>query len=227
MGSLTLSKINRLYWMGRYAERVHTTLRFLLKYYDELIDGQPQDHHEICQELVIPDIYKDNADFLFNFTFDPNNPNSMYVAADRMLGNGMTLRETISSETLAYLQMAFNDLLSAKDSKSPALEVQKVLDDIMAFRGCFDDIIADEGIRNVIKCGLRTERVSLNLRLGASDEECLKEITKLLRRVEKTPVRTRSLAYSQLLQVAANGDAGKLPENRTELVMAAENLIEI
>ena len=227
MGSLTLSKINRLYWMGRYAERVHTTLRFLLKYYDELIDGQPKDHHEICQELVIPDIYKDNADFLFNITFDPNNPNSMYVAADRMLGNGMTLRETISSETLAYLQMAFNDLLSAKDSKSPALEVQKVLDDIMAFRGCFDDIIADEGIRNVIKCGLRTERVSLNLRLGASDEDCLKEITKLLRRVEKTPVRTRSLAYSQLLQVAANGDAGKLPENRTELVMAAENLIEI
>ena len=67
----------------------------------------------------------------------------------------------------------------------------------------------------------------MNLRLGASDEDCLKEITKLLRRVEKTPVRTRSLAYSQLLQVAANGDAGKLPENRTELVMAAENLIEI
>lgn len=227
MGSLTLSKINRLYWMGRYAERVHTTLRFLLKYYDELIDGQPKDHHEICRELVIPDIYKDNSDFLFNFTFDPNNPNSMYVAADRMLGNGMTLRETISSETLAYLQMAFNDLLSARDSKSPALEIQKVLDDIMAFRGCFDDIIGDEGIRNVIKCGLRTERVSLNLRLGASDEDCLKEITKLLRRVEKTPVRTRSLAYSQLLQVAANGDAGKLPENRTELVMAAENLIEI
>ena len=36
MGSLTLSKIDRLYWMGRYAERVNTTLRFLMKYYDQL-----------------------------------------------------------------------------------------------------------------------------------------------------------------------------------------------
>nr|WP_294152407.1 circularly permuted type 2 ATP-grasp protein [uncultured Selenomonas sp.] len=31
------------------SERVNTTLRFLMKYYDQLIDGQPMDHREICE----------------------------------------------------------------------------------------------------------------------------------------------------------------------------------
>ena len=41
MDSITLSKQNRLFWLGRYSERVYTTLQFLLGQYDRYIDGAP------------------------------------------------------------------------------------------------------------------------------------------------------------------------------------------
>ncbi|MCI6101290.1 MAG: alpha-E domain-containing protein [Selenomonas sp.] len=227
MGSLTLSKIDRLYWMGRYAERVNTTLRFLMKYYDQLIDGQPMDHREICERLTVPDIYTGNEDFISRFTFDETNPDSIYTAADRMLGNGMMLRETISSATLSYLQMAFNDLISAKKSDCPMIEVQAMIDSIMAFRGSFDDTVEDEGVRNVVKCGWTAERCILYLRLGEPDRMCLKEMGKLIDRVKRTPVRTRSFAFAELLKATAVGDGGKLPEERGDLIHAAEELVEI
>lgn len=227
MGALTVSKIDRLYWMGRYAERVNTTLRFLMKYFDQLIDGHPMDHREVCARLTVPDVYTDDEDFLRRFTFDGDNPDSLFVAADRMLGNGMMLRETISSGTLSYLQMAFNHLVAAKSSDSPMLEAQAVIDDIMAFRGSFDDTVEDEGVRNVIKCGFTAERVSLYLRLAYPDSWCLKEMSKLIDRVNRTPVRTRSMALAALLQATAAGDSAQLPEERDDLVRAAEELVEI
>ena len=227
MGSLTLSKIDRLYWMGRYAERVNTSLRFLMKYYDQLIDGHPMDHREICERLTVPDIYTGNDDFITRFIFDENNPDSIYTAADRMLGNGMMLRETISSGTLSYLQMAFNDLVAAKKSDCPMIEAQAMIDSIMAFRGSFDDSVEDEGVRNIVKCGWTAERLVLYLRFGIADRMCLKEMGKLIDRVRRTPVRTRSFAFAELLKAAAVGDGGKLPDERGDLIHAAEELVEI
>ncbi len=227
MGALTLSKIDRLYWMGRYAERVNTTLHFLMNYYDQTIDGQPVDHRQICDQLAVPNIYKDNEDFIRNFMFDETNPDSLYTAADHMLGNGMTLRETIKSETLAYLQMAFNYLVRAKNSTSPMIEAQSMIDALMAFRGSFDDTVEDEGIRDIIKCGFTSERCSLYLRLGYPDKLCLKEMGKLIARVRHTPVRTRSYAFAELLKATAAGDGGRLPLDRSDLIHASEELVEI
>jgi len=227
MGSLTVSKIDRLYWLGRYAERVNTTLRFLMQYYDQLIDGHPMDYREICERLTLPDIYTNNEDFLQRFTFERDNPDSIYTATDRMLGNGMMLRETISSSTLSYLQLAFNALLAAEKSDSPILETQALIDAIMAFRGSFDDTVDDPGVRNVVKCGWTAERCILYLRLGAPDRQCLKEMSKLIDRVHRTPVRKRSFALAALLQATAAGDNGHLPPERGDLIHAAEELVEI
>ncbi len=227
MGSLTLSKIDRLYWMGRYTERVNTTVRFLMDYYDKLIDGNPMPHEEFCKRLSLPDVYTSDACFLYHYVYDRDNADSLRIAADRMLGNGMTLRETIGSNTLSYLQLAVNNLDSSEDSDCPMIYAQQMLDDLMAFRGSFDDNIEEESIRDIIKCGLQTERVSLYLRLGYPDGICQKEIGKLLARVRKTPVRTNSAAFSQLLLTQANGDGSALPDNRSKLIEAAETLIEI
>ena len=40
MDTVTLSKQNRLFWLGRYAERVYTTTQYMMKQYDRLIDGE-------------------------------------------------------------------------------------------------------------------------------------------------------------------------------------------
>ncbi len=226
MGSLTLNKIDRLYWMGRYAERVNTSLRFIMDYYDKLIDSTPMPHEEICTRLAIPDIYADDADFACKFTFDLNNPDSLVCAADRMLGNGMMLRETISSRTLSYLQLAVNSLKEAGTSSAPVIEEQQVIDYIMAFRGSFDDGIEDESIRDIIKLGFNVEKLSLYLRLGYPDKICLKEIKKLLSRVRRAPVRTRSSSFAALLKTADPMESNTLTEERNAIIAAVEELIE-
>lgn len=227
MGSLTVNKIDRLYWMGRYAERVNTTLRFMMEYYDDLIDGDPMPHEEFCKRLTLPDVYKSDSDFAYSYIFDKDNPDSLMTAADRMLGNGMTLRETISSGTLSYLQLAVNYLNAASVSESPLIEIQQVIDSIMAFRGSFDDNVDDETIRNIIKCGCNVEKLSLYLRLGQTDSLCMKEINKLLNRAKRTDIHMRSSALADILKISDPSDKASLPEDRTDLINAVEELFVV
>ena len=46
MDPVTVSKQNRLYWLGRYAERVYTTLQNMMKLYDGNIDGETVEYTE-------------------------------------------------------------------------------------------------------------------------------------------------------------------------------------
>ena len=41
---ISAAKANRLYWLGRYEERVYLTLHLLRKCYDKMIDGTPEDY---------------------------------------------------------------------------------------------------------------------------------------------------------------------------------------
>ena len=42
--AISANKANRLYWLGRYTERVYLSLHFLRRYYDQMIDGHPQNY---------------------------------------------------------------------------------------------------------------------------------------------------------------------------------------
>lgn len=221
MGTLTLKQINRLFWLGRYSERLDTTLRYMMDYYDSMIDGTPDPYEDFCRMLTIPNVYKDVDNFWHDYLFDPGNPDSMATAADRMLDNGVMLRETIGTETFSYIQMAVNSLHQAASSTGPAMELQNVLDNIMAFRGSFDDYIDDESIVMVIKVGILLERVSLYLRLNYPDRQVLLEMKKLVKRIPYTPVRTRSACLAALLSVTSSG---LLPHDREELIKAVEDL---
>ena len=141
MDTVTLSKQNRLFWLGRYAERVYTTTQYMMKQYDRLIDGETVDYETFCQKMGIPCAYDSGDDFCRRYLFDSTSPYSVQSGVEAMLGNGMVLRETITSPTLAYLQMAHSAMELAARSEAPGVELQWVLDDIMAFRGSFDDSV--------------------------------------------------------------------------------------
>lgn len=93
--------------------------------------------------------------------------------------NAIVLRETLSIETLAYVQMAAAAIQLAAESTAPAVELQWVLDDIMAFRGSCEENIESENSRNIIKSGASLERLDLYLRLGYPREVCLRELNHL------------------------------------------------
>lgn len=199
MGTLSVTKINHLFWLGRYTERVSTTLRFMIDVGDQMIDGDPVDYHAICRHLIIPDIYKDADDFCTQFLFSRDNPDSVMSAMDRAYDNAIVLRETLSSDALSYIFLAMDSMLRAAASNAPALDMQSTIDYLLAFRGSLVDYILDDETRRVIELGRNVERIDLYVRLEFREDRIRSELARLVNRMYKTtvpcdPVRMEKLA---------------------------------
>lgn len=206
MDPVTLSKQNRLYWLGRYAERVYTTLQILMKLYDKHIDGETVDYAAFCRRMGVDCPYGGEEAFFRGYLFDKDSACSVRGSVEAMLGNGMVLRETITSPTLAYLQMAHMALGMAESSEAPLVELQWVMDDIMAFRGSFDDSVEAETTRNITKVGSLVERISLMLRLDWQLPRLERELLKLLARLRRTDLAPEAEAL-EVIERAAAGEA--------------------
>lgn len=212
MGPVTLSKQNRLFWLGRYAERVYMTVQFLMQAYDTLLDSTAVDYADFCRRLGAENVYRDAGDFCRRYLFDGSQPCSAKASMEALLGNGMVLRDTITTPTLAYLQMAESAMQMASRSEAPAVELQWVLDDIMAFRGSFDEAVDHEGVRNITKTGGTVERLSLMLRLDWQPERLRQEMRKLLNRLYKTDLATQPQALQTITAYALEDQEVAAPE---------------
>ncbi|MCD7928384.1 MAG: alpha-E domain-containing protein [Oscillospiraceae bacterium] len=223
MGTFSLSQQNRLFWLGRYSERVRTTVQFMLEQYDRQLDGTGMDYPRFCKDMGIPCIYDSAEDFCRRYLFDADDPSSIRSSVEAMLGNGMVLRETISTPTLAYLQMAHSAMEMAAHSESPSVELQWVIDDIMAFRGSLSDTVESEQSRNIVKSGGIVERVSLMLRLSFHLEQLEAEMRKLLNRLYKTDLPVDRQALDVVSRQAMEGGQTE----RLVLLRAVESLFQI
>ena len=179
MGIISLEQTNRLYWLGRYSERVYTTIRLYAKCYDDMIDDIGENYADFCRMLEIPNIYKDKEDFNQRYGFDESDPNSILSNLIRAYDNAVVLREEIGSETLSYIQLAIYAINKAKISRAPLLELQNVEDNILAFWGIADDFIESETIRNIIRTGKRVERIDLYARLKLGVKELKSELRRM------------------------------------------------
>ena len=114
MGIKSVMNTDRLFWLGRYSERVYTTLKLFSLSFDSLIEQNGDDHRAFCQSLEIPDIYSDKDDFIDRYPFSLEVPDSIFSNLQRAYDNAIELREEIGSETLSFVQMAIYEMKSAK-----------------------------------------------------------------------------------------------------------------
>lgn len=135
MGIISVEHTDRLYWLGRYSERVYTTIRMFAQCYDTMIDDIEEEYDRFCHNLDIPNIYQSGEDFIERYCFDESDPNSIYSNLLRAYDNAIVLREEIGSETLSYIQLAIYEMQKAHQSQAPLIELQKVTDNIVAFWG--------------------------------------------------------------------------------------------
>lgn len=192
MGIISVEQTDRLYWLGRYSERVYTTMRLYFITYDTMLDNIAKEYESFCNKLEIPNIYTSAEDFCRRYAFDEEDPNSMMANLLRAYDNAIVLREEIGSESLAYIQLAIYEMQKAARSQAPLLEFQKVLDYLMAFWGISDDQILSENVRNIIKVGKRVERIDLFGRLHSSKDDLTREVHRLTGRIPRC-----NLKYSQ------------------------------
>lgn len=188
MGIISLDKLDHLYWLGRYTERVYTTLRKFYKIYDSMIEAPEGAYRTYCERLNIPDVYGSNEAFVKKYLYDKDNPDSLYANMSRAYDNAIVLREELRSNVLAYVQMALDVFEMDMRTESPLLELQDVADYILAFWGCAEDYVDNEDCRNIMKCGKLVERLDLYIRLEYHTEDIEREFSKLLYRIHKTPM---------------------------------------
>lgn len=186
MGIISVEQASRLYWLGRYTERVYTTLRKFYDIYDQMIESPEGAYRKYCERLNIPDIYESNKDFTYSYLFDIKNPDSIFANMGRAFDNAIVLRDELSSNVLSYVQLALDTLGASAQTTAPLLELQQVIDYLLAFWGCVDDYVEEEECRNILKCGKYIERLDLYIRLDYNRKDIEKEYSKLQNRIQKT-----------------------------------------
>lgn len=201
MGVKSIEVTNRLFWLGRYSERVYTTLQLFAKRYDQMLD-QEDTYGEFCQSLEIPNIYPTAQNFLRRYPFDESDPNSIASNLLRAYDNGIELRQEIGTEELSYIQLAVYGMNKARNSPAPMLEFQNIADNILAFWGIIDDQVEDENTRNIIKVGKRVERIDLYARLRVPRADMVREIRRLLGRIDRCTVCYHANRRSELARLA-------------------------
>ena len=184
MDIISLEELNRLYWLGRYTERVYTTIREYLLGRDRMIE-EPDFYITYCQNFTIPNCYGSAQDFLVNYAFDRGNPDSIISNLNYAYDNAILLRHILGTETLSYMELAVNGLERAKEQPAVMVEFHKILDYILAFWARIDDDIDSEQIRTVIKDGRYLERLNLYLRLRKGKEDMVKPFHMLVAKLRK------------------------------------------
>lgn len=200
MDIISLNRVNNLIWLGRYSERVYTTIKTFFYEYDKMLDD-PYFYIQYCERFQIPNIYDNQEDFIEKYILDDNDTNSIISNLYRAYDNCLVLRNEIGTETITYLEMALNNLKDIKDFDSFILDLQVVIDYILAFWACLSDTVENYEVKTVVKLGRRIERLDLYLRLRKDISDIKKALFLLDDRIKRASVPYAIEIYIVLKQM--------------------------
>ena len=198
MGIISVEQVDHLYWLGRYTERVYTTLKIYSESFDRMIDESEDSYQKYCDSLDIPNIYESKEDFLKRYPFDISVPDSIISNLNRAYDNAIVLRETIGSEALSYIQLSIYAMNNASVSDAPLIDLQQIVDDLLSFWGLVDDQIDSDQIRNIIKAGKRIERIDLYARLEVEKPRLVREVRRMIPRVLRSGMKYDDMSLSRV-----------------------------
>lgn len=221
---LSKTHTDELYWLGRYTERVYTSLELFGQVFDEMIDGDKQAYKIMLRNLEIADIYYDKTDFNRRYCFDRTNQDSIRYNLERGFDNAVIMRELIGSASLSYIQEAIYEMDTAEQSDSPMIDLQGVQDLIVAFWGMTDDVILDERVRNLLKVGKIVERIDLYSRMNKDMERIAREVERLQGRIDKSGINYDAKRLKKIYDIS-HEDREPLFDDYQMIVVNVESLI--
>ena len=220
MGIISVEQVDHLYWLGRYTERVYTTLKIYSESFDRMIDESEDSYQKYCDSLDIPNVYESKEDFLKRYPFDISVPDSIISNLNRAYDNAIVLRETIGSEALSYIQLSIYAMNNASVSDAPLIDLQQIMDDLLSFWGLVDDQIDSDQIRNIIKAGKRIERIDLYARLEVEKPRLVREVRRMIPRVLRSGMKYDDMSLSRVSTLIndANLDYEKIITNVEKII---------
>ena len=183
---ISATKANRLYWLGRYEDRVYMTIHLLNKCYDKMIDGHPDDYRDFWNKLDSSGTYQTNDEFTYGMLYDDANPSTVISAQINAMNNAILLREDILSETLSYLEMSVALMRRCKQERNLNVScLQPVIDWSLAFWGSAEQRLQNHKALDIMMIGRNVENLDMQLRFDY-------------------PYRRVALAYESLKRYARN-----------------------
>lgn len=156
--------VSNLYWLGRYMERVYTTLSLFTEGYDNMIED-PEYYKEFLADMGNGDMFLNSSDFVEQYLYNKDLDYSLISALNKAMDNGIILREEITSDSLGYIQLAHDDFLEGENYKSPLYSLVTVKDDLYAFWGSIENCVYEQSVRDILWMGNFVERLELYTRL--------------------------------------------------------------
>ena len=179
--AISAVKANRLYWLGRYTERVYISLHLLRRCYDKMIDGDLKEYENYYRTMDADRQYKNMEDFKMGLMYDEHNPASLVRSLEAANDNAIVLREEITSESLAYIQMSLALMKRCAERRvSNITNLQSVTDYLLAFWGSAAERIGDERVRNFIRTGRLVENIDMHIRFGYDFDRIEDSFTQLV-----------------------------------------------
>lgn len=167
MNAKTISpmKANRLFWLGRYAERTYLNLHFLRSYYDKMIDGETDAYGEYCSNLSLDADYQSPSNFVKSFLYDKQNPFSISAELEYANDNAMVLREEITSETLGYIQMSLAHMSTlARVNETHITQLQPITDNLLSMWGSIEERVLNDYVLAILMVGKLIEQIDIRVR---------------------------------------------------------------
>ncbi len=163
--AIPATKANRLFWLGRYAERVYLSLHLLRRYYDRLLDGNIHAMDEYFEKLDMGNDYESKENLMLAQMYDSSNPASILSGLEFANNNAIVLREEIKSESLSYIQMPLAYIKQNAEKKELNITaLQPITDNMLAFFGSIEERVYDERVRNLITMGRLVENMDMHIR---------------------------------------------------------------
>lgn len=229
--ALSDGNANRLFWLGRYAERTYLTLHFLRRAYDLLIDG---DRAEFARLSGILDPEGPQSLTLFEFAqdhiFDEKRETSLVSVLRHADDNAIELREIIKSESLSYIQMAVCHLkrLSEHPEALTVTALQKITDCVLAFYGSTEERLLSRNVVAYVRYGRFIESLDMHLRFGYP-YEAVRGVTDCLKRwsviddsvIDKYSLERFDSMLSESLYDIENGDY------RSKMIATVNQIVRI
>lgn len=173
LAHVTASKAEYLFWLGRYTERVFTTLNAFFPFYDRVMDTDVDAFRPFAAALDLPEDFEDFDTFVHNFLYDKENRDSVWSAIRSAFYNAVALRPELGSRLLQYIELALSSISDAAHHSNAAEDVfdqRDVTDDMLAFWGGIENSTMEPTMKSFIFLGKYLERIDLYTRFQFTDE---------------------------------------------------------
>lgn len=162
--AISINTAERLYWFGRYVQRIQTMVTELINTYDYVIDRDLEAGKALYEKLGIEIEYSNARDYLKEAVYgdQAGSIESIVIWARE---NAIETRHLLDERGFATLNRIYNRLVAGRGQMVSPAWLEEIIDDCRLILGIFSTELDRTRAYQLIRFGQQIERFDLILRL--------------------------------------------------------------